>query len=314
MIKKSAPIIFFGNEHLATGVTSNAPVIQALTDAGYNIRAVIIAQNKVEASRQHVESPIIKVANKLNIPVLSPSSLKNDIDLSTYNPELGILIAYGKIIPQKIIDLFPLGIINLHPSLLPAHRGPTPIERVILNGDHQTGMSLMKLTKEMDAGPIYDQQTIKLQGTESKQQLADQLLSLGTEMLLKNLPKILDDSLDPRPQATNNVSYDQLIKKNDGIIDQQPAGWNQSVEVLCRQIRAYYAWPRSKAKIKSHEIIITEAHCLKENIKSYKPGTIYTNNNILGIYGRDGIMIIDKLIPVGRKEMSSQAFLAGYKI
>lgn len=300
-------ILFFGNERLATGLATEAPTLRALVAEGYEITGVVVAQNQIGKSRQTRELEIVQVANEYKIPVLAPANL-NQIgnDLAAINAEAAVLVAYGKIIPQSVIDTFPMGVINIHPSLLPKHRGPTPIESVILDNDSKTGVSLMKLTNKMDAGPIYAQESIDLKGNETKQALADNLQQIGAEMLIKHLPGILDGSLKPAEQDHNLASYDQLINKNDGLLDFHKTG-----QRLAREVRAYSGWPRSRTTINKTDVVVTKAHY---EHSTGSAGEVWHDNHNLGIYCSVGSLIIDRLIPAGKKEMSAQSFLSGYKL
>ena len=248
----SQTILFFGNERLATGVTTEAPVLRALS-AKYKIAGVVVAQNELGRSRADREPEIIDVARHSNIPVLAPKKLAEARDeLAAFQAQIGVLVAYGKIVPQEIIDLFPKGIINIHPSLLPKHRGPTPVESVILNGEAETGVSLMQLTSQMDAGPVYAQQTLTLTGNEEKQLLADKLALAGKDMLMEALPGILNGELLPKPQAEASATYDSLIDKSSGSLD-----FTKPAEQLEREVRAYAGWPRSSTKIGDTDVIVT---------------------------------------------------------
>jgi methionyl-tRNA formyltransferase len=306
----SPTVLFFGNERLATGVTTQAPTLQALILAGYNVAAVIIAQESTSQSRNTRLLEIAQVARDHNIPVLAPAKLadiKND--LASYQASVGVLVAFGKFVPPSIINLFPRGIINIHPSLLPKHRGPTPLESAILDGDYETGVSLMMLAAEMDSGPIVAQETVLLRGNETKQALADQLLNLGKDMLIQYLPAILDGSLRAYTQASNRAHYDQRIAKDAGKLDDE--AWKRPAAELERQIRAYAGWPRSRTKIGATDVIITSAH-VAPGVGS--PGTLWLEGRSLGVHAKDGILVIDSLIPAGKKEMSAAAFLAGYHL
>lgn len=302
----SNKIVFFGNERLATGLSTDVPVLRSLIAAGYQITAVVVAQNAVGKSRKERTLEIVQVAEANNIPVLSPPKLAETKDkIASYDAEIGVLVAYGKIVPQAVIDVFPNGIINIHPSLLPKHRGPTPIESAILNGDTETGVSLMRLSSKMDAGPVYVQQAIQLTGAETKRELADQLIAMGKSMLLVHLPAILDGSFKPQAQNEDTVTYDKLLDKSDGVLDfQKPA-----VE-LERAVRAYAGWPRSRANIGLNEVIITRAHAVD---KDGVAGTLWFEDKQIGIFASKGLLVIDRLIPNGKKEMDGSAFLAGYK-
>lgn len=303
-------LVFFGNERIATAVTTTAPTLQALIAEGYEIAAVVIAQGSENKSRKSRPLEIVEVAETNNIPVLMPQKLSEIADeLAAFNADAGVLVAYGKLVPQSIIDIFPRGIINIHPSLLPAHRGSIPIEAAILQGDVQTGVSLMQLVREMDAGPTYAQSIVPLNGTETKQELADRLLSLGRDMLMKHLPAILDGSLVSVPQSEEKATYDQRLQKDAGYLGVND--WNRPAEEIVRMVRAFAGWPRVRTKIADTDIIIIEAHAVPGFHGT--PGTLQVSGGVLAIAAKDSLLVIDRLLPAGKKEMSAQAFLAGYK-
>lgn len=312
-----AQIIFFGNERIATGVTTTVPTLQALITAGHTVLAVVVAQEIGAKSRSNRELEIIGVAAAHNINIYSPSKLSEiKDDLAALQPDIGVLVAYGKLVPQSVIDIFPHGIINIHPSLLPAHRGSIPLEAAMLAGDAQTGVSLMQLVREMDAGPTYAQAAVELGGTETKQQLADTLLKMGGEMLLQVLPSVLDGSLVPTPQPTGEVLYDPRLEKTAGLIDAN--GWNRPAVEIERMVRALAGWPRVRTTLGNYDIIITKARIAVPTEDDSYPeaaaGTIFNDGKTLGVHTGDNLLIIDSLIPAGKKEMSAQAFLAGYSL
>jgi methionyl-tRNA formyltransferase len=305
MKKTSATIVFFGNERLATGVTTAAPTLQALIENHYRVAAVVsnFAENQPRNAR---ELEVKKIAEQHDIPVWLPKSpLSIATHLEKLKPDIGVLVAYGKIVPEKIINIFPHGIINIHPSLLPLHRGPTPIESAMLQGESATGVSLMQLAKAMDAGPVFAQKKVVLTGNETKALLTAKLLNIGKDMLLEHLPAILDGSLSPKPQDDSRATYDERITKEDGVID-----WNKPAAVLEREIRAYLEWPKSRTELAGKEVTITEAHVITEHNR--KPGDVHVDKNLLVVSCGQGSLVIDHLKPAGKPEMSAQAFLAGY--
>lgn len=304
MKKISEPIVFFGNERLATGVTTSAPTLSALIARGYTVVAVVTNYNEA-ITRKSRELEVKTIAEKNNIPVLLPETLIAIKDqLKDFNAIAGILAAYGKMVPQEIIDLFPLGIINIHPSLLPKHRGPTPIESVILNGSTETGVSLMKLVKSMDAGPVYAQTNLDLNGNESKQELADVLGKIGADLLIKHLPSILSKINKGKDQLETEATYDRLITKLDGAID-----WNMRAEAIVRQIRAYKGWPGSRSELLGKDALILEAEIIN---KTGVPGEVLVQDKQLVVCSGEQAVNILKLKPAGKQEMTGQAFLAGY--
>lgn len=306
MKKTSKPIIFFGNERIATGVSTNTPVLISLLEAGYNV-AAIVSNYEHGKSRNVRDLEVAMVAAKHSIPLLLPSKPKDiESELKAYDAGVGVLVAYGKIIPQSVIDIFPYGIINIHPSLLPQHRGPTPLESIILDGSTQTGVSIMELSKDMDAGPIYAQAKLTLRGTETKQQLADILLDIGSSMLTEVLPGILDGNIVAIPQDMSAATYDMLITKEDGLLD-----WQKPAEQLAREIRAYEGWPKSRTTLGGKEVVITKAHAV---LGQGNLGTSWRDGKNFGIYTSRGVLAIDYLKPAGKQEMTVEAFLAGYNI
>jgi len=309
MKKTSETIVFFGNERLATGVSTSAPTLRALIKAGYQVAAVV-SNYEQPHSRSERTLEIVEVAKEYNIPSLLPKKLSEIKEqLRGFNATAGVLVAYGRIVPQSVIDLFPRGIVNIHPSLLPLHRGPTPIESVILEGAQKTGVSLMQLAKEMDAGPVYKQITIKLTGEETKQQLADTLLGHGKNMLLECLPSILDDTLPPVVQDNSRATYDNLLTKEAGVIN-----WRKSATQLEREIRAFLEWPKSRTTLARKDIIITKAHAEPSQLPGANPGDtkVIKEDGVIMVATGDGALCVERLKPAGKQEMSARDFIAGY--
>jgi methionyl-tRNA formyltransferase len=292
----SRKLVFFGNERLATAVATKAPTLRALVHAGYEIPAVI-SNYTPGISREDRRLEIVEVAHAYHIPVLLPDNLKEIISkLKSYKAEAAVLVAYGKIIPQEVIDIFPKGIINIHPSLLPKYRGPTPIETAILDGAHETGVSLMRLVAKMDTGPVFAQEHVELSGNETKQKLADKLLDAGSNLLKQHLPAILEGWLTPKPQIDAETTYTKLIKKDDGILD-----FSKPAEVLEREVRAYAGWPKSRTKIHGHEVVVTKTRTAK--VKN--DGDIVTEC-------KPGYLEILELIAPSGKTVSGAEFIRGY--
>jgi methionyl-tRNA formyltransferase len=248
--------------------------------------------------------PIVEVASKHGIPVLNPSSLKESIDqIKGFNADIGVLVAYGKIIPQEIIDVFPLGIINLHPSLLPKLRGSTPIETALLEGLTETGVSIMEITKAMDAGDVYAQTTVTIPSPTSKQELADLLHQKGSALLLESINNL--DDIQKTPQDHAAATFTRQITKDDSIID-----ISKSAQQLEREITAYSGWPGSWYDFGNLRVKITEAATEDIPIDCDK-WIIYQSAIYLKCV--DGKHLrIDRLQPENKKEMPVKAFLAGY--
>ena len=303
-----ARIVFFGNERLATGVTTTAPTLQALIKQGHEVVAVV-SHHEAATSRKARTLEIADVAQSHGIPVLLPDKPAEILDqLTSFRADIGVLVAYGKIVPQSIIDVFPHGIINIHPSALPKHRGPTPLESVILSGEPTTAVSVMQLVKAMDAGPVFAQNEVALTGSETKQALADTLLATGSSMITNLLPDILNGSLPPTPQNDADATFDMLIQKQDGQID-----WRKPAARIEREIRAFAGWPKSYTQIGGLDIVLTAARVQnRTQSDSPAPGTIQVvNKEIIVGCGEDDLVVLT-LIPAGKTEMSAEAFINGY--
>ncbi len=293
MTSTSKPIVFFGTEDFSL------TALHGLVDAGYTIAAVVTKPDSKRGRDQKLAPPSVKVfAQERNITVWQPTKLSEIAsDIQSLGDVAGVLVSYGKIIPQSIIDLFSPGIINVHPSLLPLYRGPSPIESAIKNGDKQTGVSIMQLSAGMDAGPVFAQTIHPLVGTETRTDLYHTLAAAGTATLLAVLPAILDGSLQPTPQDNGAATYCQLLDKKDALLHPQTLTAVQAE----RLVRAHLDFPKTKVTLLGHDIIITKAHVA---VESKTP---------LDIICQDGAFLsIDELIAPSGRRMDPHAFINGY--
>lgn len=293
MMNTSAKIIFFGTEDFSL------TALTGLIEAGYTIAAVVTKPDSKKGRGQQLIAPAVKVlATRHNIPVWQPEKLADIADdIRALGTVTGVLVSYGKIVPQAIINLFTPGIINVHPSLLPKYRGPSPIESAIKNGDPVTGVSIMQLSARMDAGPVYTAKEHPLQGTETRPELYHALADIGTNLLLESLPTIIDGSMLPTAQNEEAASYCQLLEKRSAQLDLQTLS---AVEAE-RIVRAHIGFPKSKITVADHTIIITKAHVSDQQ------------KTPLDILCRDGAYLsVDELVAPSGRHMSSDAFQRGY--
>jgi methionyl-tRNA formyltransferase len=298
MKNTSTKILFFGNERLVSGLKhTDAPVLHGLIERGYDIQAIVSHHNNSQSRNQrHLE--VAEIGEGNNIPVLLPNKPTDIYDeIAAYQANIAILVAYGRIIPQKIIDLFPMGIVNIHPSLLPRYRGPTPIESAIINGDSATGVSIMQLTAGMDSGPVYGQFPVSLTKDDDKFAAYTKLSHIGAEQLFNLLPSIIDGSLKPIPQDESKATYSSLLKKSDGLIDLSSL---TAVEVE-RRVRAYLGFPKTKLVVDDHTLIVTRAHVVE------------SKETLIDLECKDNTFLhIDQLIAPSGRSMDGEAFLRGY--
>lgn len=293
MTPTSAKIVFFGTEDFSL------TALTGLIEAGYDIAAVVTKPDSKRGRGQVLTPPSVKVlAQRHNIPVWQPTDLSSVTDdIRALQPVTGVLVSYGKIVPQEVIDLFTPGIINVHPSLLPKYRGPSPIESAILNGDSSTGVSIMQLSRTMDAGPVYAVKNYPLAGTETQAELYHTLAVIGTDLLLETLPAILDDSLLPTPQNEAQASYCSLLLKADGLLNPDQLTADEAE----RRVRAYFSYPKARIAHDDTSLIITKAHVAP------------TKNTPLDLQFKDGaFLVIDELVSPHGRRMSAEAYLRGH--
>ncbi len=295
MTNTSKTILFFGTEDFSLYS------LRALVDAGFNVAAVITKPDTRRGRGEKLTKPAVKVfAEQHHIPVWQPAKLLDIIDdIKQFDNPAGVLVSYGKIIPQEIIDLFNPGIINVHPSLLPIYRGPSPIESAIINRDNKTGVTIMRLSKAMDAGPIYAQVPYALDQSETKPELYETLGTLGANFLVSKLPAILDGSLQPQPQDDAAATYCKLLSKQDSYLEptQTTPGAAEA------RIRAHLGFPRTRLQLGEHDVIVTKAH------------GVMTKKTPLDVECQNGAYLsIDELIAPSGRTMTGEEFLRGYTI
>lgn len=289
------PIVFFGTEH------HSLVVLKALVESGYSIAAVVTKPDSIKGRHKKLLPPAVKqFAMERKIPVWQPKNLRDIIDnIRQLGEPVGILASYGKIIPQSVLELFSPGIINLHPSLLPLYRGPSPIESAIANRDRKTGVTIIKLEQAMDAGPIYTQAPYALDFTETRPELYDILFSLGANLLVQILPRIVSGKLQPTPQDDGLATYCSLLDKSESRLDLSRLTPGEAEA----RIRAHLGYPRSRVNIGTYDLIVTKAH------------GVMTKQSPLDLECSNGAFLsIDEVIAPSGKTMSRDDFLRGHPL
>ena len=200
------------------------------------------------------------------------------LKIENYRPDLIIVAAYGQILPKEILDIPKYGCLNVHPSLLPKYRGPSPIQAAILNGDNEAGVTIINMTEKVDAGPIISNSKFKIQNSKlTYKELHDELAKLGAKLLLKTIPEWIAGKIKPKTQDETKATYTKIIKKEDGRID-----WKKPAEYIERQVRALNPWPGTytfykskilkilKTEIINDKLIIKEVHLAGKKPMSFE--------------------------------------------
>jgi methionyl-tRNA formyltransferase len=296
-------LVYFG-----TDAFSVPPLVRLIAEK-WSLVAVVTKPDKPTGRGRELSMPAVKrLAQAAGVPVLQPSKLADAAtELTKLHAAAGIVVAYGNLIPPAMINLFPKGLINIHPSLLPRHRGASPIEAAILAGDDDTGVTLMQIERALDSGPTYDATKLQLTGTENRLELYEQLAEIGAELLAAKLPAILDGTIVAIPQDSSVADHTARLTKADGALD-----WTKSADVLEREIRAYLGWPSSHTQLAGVGVTITAARVSRATGHT---GTAHrTPSGELAVYTGSGCLIIDRLKPAGKREMTGPEFLAGHKL
>lgn len=249
--------IFMGTPEFAI------PALEVLLVNNINLVGVITETDKPVGRKLALTPPAIKkVAEDFGLQVYQPEC-KADIELlvQELQPDYIVVVAYGKILTKKVLDFPDYGVINIHPSLLPKYRGPSPIQYALLNGDKKTGISIMKLTEKMDEGPIIAQKEFPIKEDDNYEILSEKLSIESAKFLVHTLPLYLSNQLKPVEQDPNLASYSKIIKKEDGLID-----WKEPSNEILNKIRAYYPWPKAYGYIDGKRLIIHTSHLEDEKI------------------------------------------------
>lgn len=294
-------IIFWGTPEFSL------PSLEALVKLDL-VSAVVTQSDKPAGRGQKLNiSPIKKYALEHNLFVLQSDNLDEVFvnELKQFLPATFVIVAYGKIIPQNILDLSELPALNIHPSKLPILRGPSPIQTALLEGFKSTAVSLMQLDAKMDHGPILGQIEAKIEAIDNYFSLSNKLSQIGGELLTQNIIPYLNGELKAVTQDDTKATICKLIKKEAGVIN-----WQDPAEKILNQIRAYIAWPKSSTTLKDIEVKIEQA---KISELKLNPGEIKIVNTQLFIGTSSEALEILKLQPANKKSMSSAEFIRGYQ-
>ncbi len=311
MAKAERPqVVFFGSGPVA------ARSLELLLEWS-DIEAVI---TKPQPVHHREKFPVIAVAEAHDLALYTASNRRELDDLmagTDFRSRVAVLIDYGIIVSRKVIDAFPLGIINSHFSILPEWRGADPITFAILSGQAETGVSLMLLVEAMDEGPLlgYGEQVLTPEITTPE--LTERLIQLSDALLRHSVPRHLAGETKGGAQSVTGreVSYSRKLSKDDGMLD-----FGKPAVELEREIRAFIGWPKSRTSLGGKDVIVTKAHIAAspppESVPGDETGIVAADKaaGIITVTTSDGLLCIERLKPAGKAEMSAGAFLAGNRL
>jgi methionyl-tRNA formyltransferase len=302
-------IIFMGTPEFAV------PSLEALIHSDYQLVAVYTQPDRRTGRGQQImSSPVKQLALSQGLDVVQIEKFKVAGTIERFvamAPDLIVVAAFGLLLPPEVLNLPKLGCLNVHPSLLPRHRGASPIAEAILQGDEITGVTIMLLDAGMDTGPILNQREVLVSDEDTTGSLGIKLAKLGAQLLIETLPLWIEGRIKPRPQDESAASYSKMIKKEDGEID-----WRISAKELWRRVRAFDTWPGCYARWHDKRLKLVKVLPLHGE-KSDEPGTVISLPPpapvTVGVETGDGVLGLVRLQLEGKRELSAEEFLRGQR-
>ena len=294
-------IVFMGSAALAV------PSLQLLVQRAEHEVVGVITQPDRPAGRKRLLTPcpVKAVASSMNLTICTPEKISCDEmveQIQDWQPDLMVVVAYGQYIPKRILSVAPHEAINVHPSLLPTYRGAAPIQWALINGDAQTGVSIITVTEKMDAGEILKQETLDIDEADTAATLHDRCADLGARLLLETIDDMASGSIASYAQDESKVVEVRKLNKADGIID-----WNQSAKMIHNRIRAFDPWPGSRCTLPSGEVLsVWKAVCVDGE---GMPGEVL--DDALTIAAAEGALRLLEVQLAGGKRMQADVFLRG---
>lgn len=304
-------VIFMGTPDFAV------PVLEAILKAGHEVVGVYTQPDKPKGRGKSMQyTPVKEKALEYDIPVFQPEKVRNPEvveEMKTLAPEVIVVVAFGQILPETILNLPPLGCINVHASLLPKYRGAAPIQRVIIDGEQESGVTTMYMAKGLDTGDMIEQEVVPIDAKETGGTYHDKLSAAGARLCLSTLQKLADGTAQRIPQDDSLSCYAHMLNKAMGELDfQKPA------EELERLIRGLNPWPSAYTYLQGKTLKLYEADVVEpetEGLEAAAPGIVIgVDKKSFTVQCNPGALRITSLQLEGKKRMETSAFLLGYKI
>ncbi len=302
-------LIFFGTPDFSV------PTLRALADAGHRAHLVCTRPDKPAGRGGKMRPPPVKVAaEELGITVEQPRSLKGGIGahlrerIASLRPDVAVVVAYGRIVPEALLEVPRLGFVNVHASLLPRWRGASPIQAAIRAGDRETGVTIMKMDPGLDTGPMLLRRAVPLPEQATAGEMHDTLAPLGAELLVEALAGLADGSLKEVPQPDDGVTYAPMLKKKDGVLD-----WSLPAAGIRDHVRAMTPWPGAQTRLLGADVRLSEVSLPDEAPPpGAAPGTLVAVDGEAGLVATgDGLVRVATIQPAGKRAMTVSSFLQG---
>jgi methionyl-tRNA formyltransferase len=302
---QSLNLVFCGTPNFAV------PTLEKLVDAGFRVHLVVTQPDRAKGrGLELVPSPVKGSALKLNIPIAQPDRIKSNDEfraqLAAVKPDAIIVVGYGRIIPQWMLDLPPLGNINLHASLLPKYRGAAPIQWAIANGETVTGVTTMRIDAGLDTGDILEQEKLAIAPDDTAETLAPRLALIGSDLTVETLHRLQAATAQPRPQDNSEATLAPILKKEDGLVD-----FSRTAAEIFNRIRGFQPWPGAYTRFRGKTLQIVKA----------RPATVaalpselqvLSDHLVVGCAPSTSLELLEIQVE-GKKRTSAQDFIHGYR-
>ncbi len=298
-------IVLFGTSAFAV------PSLQVLVKRGHTIVQCVTQPDRPQGRGLKPQaSPVKQAAQALRLPLTEPTDLRTtQQELRALNPDVGVVIAYGRLVPSDLLQLPTQGMVGLHPSLLPKYRGASPIVWALLNGDSRTGVTVFRLNERMDAGDILTQQPVSIGPQETAEVLSVRLAAMGAGLLADSLQALEQGTASFQPQNDAAATYTTKLTKAHGLVD-----WTASAAAIDRMVRALNPWPGVTTSLHGRSLRVwSTALASQPVLASAHPGTVIQLEDAGAVVATgQGALVIQDVQPAGRRRMSVREFLAGH--
>jgi len=289
------------------------PTLERIVEAGHAVTGVFTQPDRPKGRGGQMAAPPVKeCALRLGLPVHQPERVRRPEiveQLKQLNPDAMVVVGYGQIIPQSIIDIPRLGIINVHASLLPKYRGAAPIQWAIANGEMRTGVTTMRIDAGLDTGDMLLRWGTEIGPEETSLELSERMSAAGADLLVKTLVGLEDGSVKPEPQDNAQATLAPMLKKEDGLID-----WNWTAQKICNRARGFLPWPGAYSSFRGQLFHVWKARVAGESLSAGAGRLIQHKKRLLAVCGEGTTLELVEVQIEGRKRIPAEAFLNGHKL
>ncbi len=300
-------IVFMGTPDFSV------PVLDALREAGHEIAGVVTQPDKPKGRGKAVAmTPVKEKALEHGLSVYQPLKVRTPEFvqvLRELKPDVMVVVAFGQILTKEVLDIPPLGCVNVHASLLPKYRGAAPIQWAVIDGEKETGVTTMMMDEGIDTGDMLEKEIVPIEDEETGDSLHDKLMAAGARLIVSTLKKIQDGTIERTPQTDEETCYARMLKKDMGDVD-----WSLDAHAIERLVRGLNSWPGTYTKWNGKTVKIWKAKAVDREYEGALGEAVYVDKETILVKTGKGCLSLLELQPEGKKRMAADAFLRGYPV